>query len=108
MNMPTPEAIVGLPTIMPLLEAPTTTPSEVAKPEKRKIQHTEVKPAKRKRTMMPNLEQDLSLQTHIYREHSPISCQIPKENLLKWTETSHFLRIFDMARQANPSVYWRS
>ena len=66
MNMPTPEAIVGLPTIMPLLEAPTTTPSEVAKPEKRKIQHTEVKPAKRKRTMMPNLEQDLSLQKHLY------------------------------------------
>ena len=66
MNMPTPEAIVGLPTIMPLLEAPTTTPSEVAKPEKRKIQHTEVKPAKRKRTMMPNLEQDLSPQKHLY------------------------------------------
>ena len=66
MNMPTPEAIVGLPTIMPLLEAPTTTPSEVAKPEKRKIQHTEVKPAKRKCTMMPHLEPDLSLQYHLY------------------------------------------
>ena len=42
------------------------------------------------------------------REHSPISCQIPKENLLKWTETRHFLRIFDMARQAYPSVFWCS